>query len=144
MISKGELVKYKQASIVLAFFVLSAFLSCTEQESASPQEIASAVELRAADIAEETPLPVIQQASIEGANAPVIYQVSAEEQAFTVFLEPIHYFEPLAADETLATLRTDSTTETAQKLFLHPILLRQTVLFSTVFNSFPTFFLKIN
>ena len=102
--------KHKQASIVLAFFVLSAFLSCTEQESASPQEIANAVELRAADIAEETPLPAMQQASIEGANAPAIYQVSAEEQAFTVFLEPVHYFEPLAADETLATLRTDSTT----------------------------------
>ena len=34
--------------------------------------------------------------------------------------------------------------ETAQKLFLHPILLRQTVLFSTVFNNFPAFFLKIN
>ena len=34
--------------------------------------------------------------------------------------------------------------ETAQKLFLAPILLRQTVMFSTVFNGFPTFFLKIN
>ena len=43
-----------------------------------------------------------------------------------------------------ATELVKSLTETAQKLFLPPILLRQTVMFSTVFNGFPTFFLKIN
>ena len=85
--------KYKQASIILAFFVLSVFLSCTEQESASPQEIA------VADIAEETPLPVIQQASIE----------ELVEEAPAAFAEPV-YFQPLAADETLAILRVNPTT----------------------------------
>ena len=96
--------KYKQASIVLAFFVAGVFLSCTEQESASPQEIA------AAEIAEEASLPVIQQASVEAANSPAVYQASVEvtaEQVSAVFPELVHYFQPLAPDETLATLNLD-------------------------------------
>jgi len=94
--------KYQRASIVLMFFALGVFLSCSEQESASPQEIA-AVELHVAEIAEEMPLPIIQQESNEEPEKP-------REQAFTVFFEPVHYFQPLAADETLVTLQTDSTT----------------------------------
>jgi hypothetical protein len=93
--------KYQRTSIVLAFFVLSAFLSCTEQESANPQEIAvaDAAVLHAADIAEE-------------ANSPAIYQASVEiiaEQAPAAPPEPV-YFQPLAADETLATLGLDINT----------------------------------
>jgi hypothetical protein len=97
--------KYQRASIVLMFFALGVFLSCSEQESASPQEIAAAdaVVLPAAEIAEEMPLSVIQQESNEEPEKP-------REQAFTVFFEPVHYFQPLAADETLVTLQTDSTT----------------------------------
>jgi len=39
------------------------------------------------------------------------YAEEAEEQAFTVFFEPIHYFQPLAADETLALLQLPSATQ---------------------------------
>jgi len=121
--------KHKQASIVLAFFVLSAFLSCTEQESASPQEIANAVELRAADIAEETPLPVIQQVSIE----------EPEEQIFTVFFEPVHYFQPLAIDETLALLRLPTATQIlaiSQERNTYRLILELPVTHSWLFRSY--------
>ena len=91
--------KYKHAIILFAFAVLCAFLGCTKKENAAPQEIPASSDggLHAANSTEE-------------AKPPAVYQVSAEEpeeQAFPVFFEPIHYFQPLAADETLAILRTD-------------------------------------